>query len=143
MTPEEQAFALGQAWEALPEPKRQFVLQVVQPDGMSTRSASARTRRRMKDEDVLLLHRLWLSITREPGLENVHHHDILTEALTRFAREYGARERDEILKELKRVGNAARLSAGTPSPTVQPLVRKEGGGAGSFPTSTSPRNRLT
>ena len=33
MTPAEQAFALGSAWEAIPEPKRQFVLQIVQPDG--------------------------------------------------------------------------------------------------------------
>ena len=78
----------------------------------------------MKDEDVLLLHRLWLNITREPGLENVHHHEILTEALTRFARDYGARERDEILKELKRAGV---LSAARPRPDEPPapLVRKE------------------
>ena len=56
----------------------------------------------MKNEDVVLLHRLWLNITREPGLENMHHHDILTEALTRFAHDYGARDRDDILKELER-----------------------------------------
>ena len=75
----------------------------------------------MKDEDVLLLHRLWLNITREPGLENMHHHEILTEALTRFARDYGARERDEILKELKRAGAlaAAHPNADTPAPLVQ------------------------
>jgi len=34
MTPAEQAYALGNAWEALPEPKRQFVLQIVRPDGI-------------------------------------------------------------------------------------------------------------
>ena len=32
MTGQEQAFALGRAWEASPEPKRQFVLQIVHPD---------------------------------------------------------------------------------------------------------------
>src|SRR6185503_20296844 len=32
MTGEEQAFRLGQAWEAMPEPKRQFVFQVVRAD---------------------------------------------------------------------------------------------------------------
>ena len=31
MTGQEQAFALGRAWEADPEPKRQFVLQIVHP----------------------------------------------------------------------------------------------------------------
>ena len=56
----------------------------------------------MKNEDVVLLHRLWLNVTREPGLENVHHHDILTQALTRFAHDYGARDHETIVKELRR-----------------------------------------
>ena len=64
------------------------------PTATSIPSASAHTHPHMKNEDVVLLHRLWLNITREPGLENVHHHDILTEALTRFARDYGAHERE-------------------------------------------------
>ena len=56
----------------------------------------------MKTEDVHLVHRLWLNITREPGLEKLHHHDILTEALTRFARDYAGHDRDDILKELRK-----------------------------------------
>jgi hypothetical protein len=75
----------------------------------------------MMNEDVLLLHRLWLNITREPGLENVHHHEILTEALTRFAHDYAARDRQEIVKELRRItgeGSTAtpRRSAGPTHP---------------------------
>jgi hypothetical protein len=76
----------------------------------------------MKDEDVLLLHRLWLNITREPGLDKLHHHEILREALTRFARDYGARDRDDILKELRRV-NTQDAEANRAAPA--PLVRKE------------------
>ena len=56
----------------------------------------------MKTEDVHLVHRLWLNITREPGLEKLHHHDILTEALTRFAREYSGHDRQDILKDLRK-----------------------------------------
>ena len=56
----------------------------------------------LKTEDVHLVHRLWLNITHEPGLETLHHHDILTEALTRFAREYSGHERQEILRELRK-----------------------------------------
>src|SRR5581483_9730016 len=33
MTPQEQAFELGKAWEASPEPKRQFLVQIVHPEG--------------------------------------------------------------------------------------------------------------
>jgi hypothetical protein len=56
----------------------------------------------MKTEDVHLVHRLWLNLTREPGLDKLHHNDILTEALTRFARDYAGREHDEILRDLRK-----------------------------------------
>lgn len=102
MTPEEQAFALGRAWEGVPEPKRQFVLQVVRPDAKVDTFRIGPHTPTMKNEDVLLLHRLWLNMTREQGLDKLHHHDILTEALTRLARDYGARDRDDIIRELRR-----------------------------------------
>jgi amino acid transporter len=102
MTTAEQAFNLGRAWEAIPEPKQQFVLQIVRPDGVVDTFRIGPHTPTMKNEDVILLHRLWLNVTREPGLENLHHHDILTEALTRFAHDYGARDRDDILSDLRR-----------------------------------------
>jgi hypothetical protein len=102
MTTAEQAFNLGRAWEAIPEPKQQFVLQIVRPDGVVDTFRIGPHTPTMKNEDVILLHRLWLNVTREPGLENLHHHDILTEALTRFAHDYGARDRDDILRDLRR-----------------------------------------
>ena len=88
MTSQEQAFDLGHAWEAMPEPKRQFIFQVVRPDLKVDTFRIGPHTPSLKTEDVHLVHRLWLNITREPGLETLHHHDILTEALTRFAREY-------------------------------------------------------
>ncbi|MGC1785307.1 MAG: APC family permease, partial [Terriglobales bacterium] len=124
MTPPEQAFALGSAWESIPEPKQQFLLQIVQPNGIVETFRIGPHTPTMKNEDVVLLHRLWLNITREPGLENVHHHDILTEALTRFANDYGARDRADIVRQLKRHGTEAgplpvrRIADQVP--TVQP-----------------------
>jgi len=126
MPPQEQAFNLGRAWEALAEPKRQFVFQVVHPDASVDTFRIGPHSPSMKDEDVLLLHRLWLNITREPGLEKLHHHEILTEALTRFARDYGARDHDDILRELRRV--SAEDSGGraeTLNPPPAPVVRRE------------------
>jgi hypothetical protein len=133
MTTAEQAFALGSAWEAIPEPKQQFVLQIVQPGSVVDTFRIGPHTPTMKNEDVVLLHRLWLNMTREPGLGNVHHHDILTEALTRFARDYGAHDHETIVKELKR-----RAADGGPMPvrriadqvpTVQPdrTDRSDGG----------------
>jgi hypothetical protein len=79
----------------------------------------------MMNEDVLLLHRLWLNITREPGLENVHHHEILTEALTRFAHDYAARDRQEIIKELRRITGEGSTSTPRRSPGQAHPVQAE------------------
>ena len=124
MTTAEQAFALGRAWESIPEPKRQFVLQIVKADGGVDTFRIGPHTPTMKNEDVILLHRLWLNVTREPGLENIHHHDILTEALTRFAHDYSAFDRDDILKELRRTvgdgGTTLPRRIADQVPTVQP-----------------------
>jgi amino acid transporter len=103
MSAHEQAFELGRAWEAMPEPKRQFVFQVVNPDQSVDTFRIGPHTPTMKTEDVHLVHRLWLNITREQGMDAVHHHDILTEALTRFARDYAGRDREEILKQLGKI----------------------------------------
>ena len=103
MSSQEQAFELGRAWEAAPEPKRQFVFQVVRPELTVDTFRIGPHTPTMKTEDVHLVHRLWLQISREPGLDKLHHHDILTEALTRFAHQYAGNSHDEILKELLRV----------------------------------------
>ena len=102
MTGQEQAFELGRTWEAMPEPKRQFCLQVVRPDMQVDTFRIGPHTPTMKTEDVHLVHRLWLNITRESGLDRCHHHDILTEALTRFARDYAGHDREDILKGLRR-----------------------------------------
>ena len=132
MTTAEQAFALGTAWESIPEPKEQFVLQIIRPEGIVDTFRIGPHTPTMKNEDVVLLHRLWLNVTREPGLGNIHHHDILTEALTRFARDYGARDRQDIVKELQRLGVPAGSGPlpvrriADQIPTVQPEPGKSG-----------------
>jgi hypothetical protein len=140
MTSPEQAFAVGSAWEAIPEPKQQFVLQIVQPNGIVDTFRIGPHTPTMKNEDVVLLHRLWLNVTREPGLGNVHHHDILTEALTRFAHDYGARDRDDIVKELRRhsaeAGPLPTRTIASQVPTVQPGPPRAGRDDG--PSSPKP-----
>ncbi len=103
MTAQHQAFMIGRAWEAAPEPKRQFVLQVVHSDVRVDTFRIGPHAPTMKSEDIHLVHRLWLNITKEHGMDKLHHSDIITVALTRFARDYAGREHGEILRELKSV----------------------------------------
>ena len=124
MTAEEQAFFLGRAWEAIPEPKIQFVLQVVRPDSTVSTFRIGPHTPSMKNEDVLQVHRLWLNLTRESGLESLHHHDILTEAVTRFARDYSGPERDSILNDLRKIENQpGQISKLLPT-GAEPATRK-------------------
>ena len=146
MTAEEQAFQLGRTWEVTPGPKRQFVFQVVHPDMKVDTFHIGPHTPSLKTEDVHLVHRLWLNITREQGLDKLHHHDILTEALTRFAREYAGRDREEILRELRKTSGKTVTSRhlggdGSPSQTVpvktlppeKPAAKNDDGGPPSPP----------
>lgn len=101
MRGEEQAFRLGQAWEAAPEPKRQFVFHVVHPDSRVETYRLGPHTPTMKSEDVQLVHRLWLDMKKNRGSEEIHHSDIVSLALTRLARDYSL-DRDSVLKSLNR-----------------------------------------
>jgi amino acid transporter len=101
MTGEEQAFRLGQAWEAMPEPKRQFVFHVVRPDNSVETYRIGPHTPTMKTEDVQLVHKIWLDIKKYGGTEDIHHSDIVTLALTRLAKDYNL-DKDDVLKMLKR-----------------------------------------
>lgn len=103
MTSQEQAFYLGRAWEAMPEPKKQMLFQVVRPDmEVDTYRIGPHTPA-MRTEDVHLVHRMWLDITRVKGLEKIHHSDLVSMALTRFAREFAGINREEIVHDLKKL----------------------------------------
>ena len=101
MTGPEQAFRLGQAWEATPEPKRQFVFQVVHDDGTVETYRIGPHTPTMKTEDVHLVHRIWLDMKKHSGTEDIHHSDIVTLALTRLARDYNL-DKEDVLKVLKK-----------------------------------------
>jgi amino acid transporter len=101
MTGEEQAFKLGQSWEAMPEPKRQFVFQVLRPDFTVETYRIGPHTPTMRTEDVHLVHKIWLDIKKFQGTEDIHHADIVTLALTRLSRDYNV-DKDDVLKNLKR-----------------------------------------
>ena len=101
MSAQEQAYHIGQAWESLPEPKRQFTFYVIMPDGEAQAFHIGPHAPTLQAEDVQLVHRLWLNFRRDPEMHGLHHSDIVTYALTRLATEY-ARDKVETVKELRR-----------------------------------------
>ncbi|MBS1815579.1 MAG: APC family permease [Acidobacteria bacterium] len=100
LTAQEQAYHVGQAWEALPEPKRQFTFYVVPPTGDATSFHIGPHAPTIPASDVQLVHRLWLNLRRAPEMGHLHHSDIVTYALTRMATEY-ASDRDGTLQRLQ------------------------------------------
>jgi hypothetical protein len=100
MTAEDQAFHMGQAWEALPEPKRQFNFYVIGSSGEVKVFYIGPHAPSLSPDDVQLVHRLWLNMRRDPSVQDLHHSDIITYALTRLAGQY-AREKQEILRDLR------------------------------------------
>ncbi len=101
LTAEEQAYHVGQAWEALPEPKRQFTFYIIKPDGASLNFHIGPHTPAIEPHEVQLVHRLWLNLRRAPEMQNLHHSDILSYALTRMATEY-ARDKEGTLRDLKK-----------------------------------------
>jgi amino acid transporter len=100
MTAEEQAFYSGRAWEALPEPKRQFTFYVVMPDGSAKSFHIGPHAPALQPQDVELVHQLWLRFRGDSSMKELHHSDIVTYALDRLAVQYMANH-EEVLQGLK------------------------------------------
>ncbi len=113
MTAGEQAFHLGQAWEALPQPKRQFNFYVIGHDGETKVFFIGPHAPTLSADDVQLVHRLWLNMRRDPSMLELHHSDIITYALTHLAGQY-AREKEEILRDLRNYRALEASSASQP-----------------------------
>lgn len=100
LTAEEQAYHVGQAWEQLPEPKRQFTFYVVKPDGEALSFHIGPHAPPIQPDEVQLVHRLWLNMRRAPHMQDLHHSDIVSYALTRMAKEF-AEDKQGTLKGLQ------------------------------------------
>jgi len=133
MNAADQAFHMGQAWEALPEPKRQFNFYVVGPGSESMVFYIGPHAPALSPDDVQLVHRLWLNMKRDPSVSDLHHSDIITYALTRLAGSY-AREKDDILRDLRnyrasrtpssmRLGGQDLSNVSGPAPGLEPPQR--------------------
>ncbi len=132
MSAEEQAYYLGQAWEALPDPKRQFNFYVIDGDGQAKVFYIGPHAPNLSPDDVQLVHRLWLNMRRDPSVSDLHHSDIITYALTRLAGQY-AREKVDILRDLKNYRAANQSANALPAPPAATTTSETTRGPGSPP----------
>jgi amino acid transporter len=104
MAPDDQAKHIGDAWERLPKkPNRQVTFHVVDPNGASIEFNLGAHVPKLADADIDLIHALWLDATKEGGVEDLHHREIVTVALARLAEEMRGPSRAGTLERLRNV----------------------------------------
>jgi amino acid transporter len=110
LTADEQAKLTGDAWERLPEPKPRLTLEIISPDGSRKEYLLGPHTPRLRDEDLALLHELWLQLTTDPRYSGLHHYDLVGLALKELKRELTGPDHDRLMALLQqemdgRVGN--------------------------------------
>jgi hypothetical protein len=101
LTSDEQGKLTGDAWERLPEPRPNMVLEVHNPDHSSEEYFLGPHTPRLRDQDLKLLHKIWLEVSAEPELATLHHYNIVGVALGRFDERLHGPQREEMLALLK------------------------------------------
>jgi amino acid transporter len=99
MDSEELARRIGRAWEALPEPRHPFSLEIISPDRPSIFVNLGPHPPRLWPEDVDLVHDLWLELSDDFGCK-IHHRDIVGVALRRMNKELHSQDRDGVLQDV-------------------------------------------
>src|SRR5205807_10555349 len=102
MTPEQQAKLLGEAWERLPnKPQERIRFRVIGPNDEIRDFYLGAHAPELTDEEIHFIHKLWLDVTREKGLETVRHKEIVTAAVVRLADELHGERRKQVLEFLR------------------------------------------
>jgi hypothetical protein len=102
MESDELARQIGLAWEALPEPRHPFSLEVISPDRPSIYVNLGPHPPRMWPEDVDLLHEIWLQMSGSTNGARLHHRDIVGLALRRLRRDLTVEPLDRLLADVPR-----------------------------------------
>ena len=101
LTADEQAKLTGDAWERLPEPKPRLMLEIIAPDGSRKEYFLGPHTPRLRDEDLALMHDLWLQLTTDPRYAGLHHYDVVGLALKELKRELTGPERERLMALLE------------------------------------------
>ena len=97
----EQARQIGLAWERLPDPRPPFSLEIFQPGGTREFFLLGPHAPHLTDNEVKLVHQLWLQFSEEVAPEEIHHHDVVHFALDEVVKELTEGRKEELIVRLK------------------------------------------
>ena len=55
----------------------------------------------MSEEDVNLIHELWLKLTSKPGWDHLHHKDVVSLALALLKQDRKSEEQERLLEDMR------------------------------------------
>jgi hypothetical protein len=100
LSPDEQSKLTGDAWERLPEPRPRLVMEVRLVNGVSREYSLGPHLPRLRNQDLDLLHRIWLEVTSDPKFAGAHHYHVVAIALEELDRELHSPDREQVLDRL-------------------------------------------
>ncbi|HUO60079.1 MAG TPA: APC family permease [Candidatus Acidoferrales bacterium] len=101
LTLDEQGKLTGDAWERLPEPRPNMSLEIHAPDGSVHEYYLGPHTPRLREQDLDLLHKLWLEVSEKPEYSSVHHYHIVAMALEQLQHVLHGPEGEKLLAKLK------------------------------------------
>ena len=97
----EQAREIGDAWEKIPEPRPQFELELLRQGGQREYFILGPHAPHLTQNEIRLIHHMWLQFCERLGTEELHHHDIVHFALDEVMKELADGKENEVIERLK------------------------------------------
>jgi amino acid transporter len=101
LTPAEQGKLTGDAWERLPEPRPRMRMFVVAQDGRKWEYILGPHAPRFRQQDLKLMHDIWLDLTRDANYSHLHHYHVVSVALKELNARLHGEERAKALADLQ------------------------------------------
>jgi amino acid transporter len=102
LTADQQGKLTGDAWERLPEPRPNLAFEVNSPETGPVEYFLGPHTPRLREQDLELLHKLWLEVSADPEFSSLHHYHIVGLALERLNERLHGAQREELLAQLKK-----------------------------------------
>ena len=110
MTPEQQAKSLGDAWERLSDkPQERIRFRVIGSNEQIKDFYLGAHAPDLTDEEINFIHKLWLNVRDERGLEDIRHKQIVVAALVRLADELHEGSRQQVLDFLRALKKGEKI----------------------------------